>query len=123
MISKEYCISFFKYLYNLRKYYSAFQSGSSPFTKVPIKGFLIYQGLNYADVEIPCPEIIKPFSCPTQLSTKFILLLNVKMPTIVGILTLISITNSRSERLRARNMFICRYFGFYEQLKFRAQLS
>ena len=58
----------------------------------------------------------------TQLSTKFILLINVKMPTIVGILTFISMINT-SERLKARNFFICRYFSFYEQLKFRAQLS
>ena len=30
-------------------------------------------------------EVIKLFSCSTQLSTKFIMLINVKMPTIVGI--------------------------------------
>ena len=34
------------------------------------------------------------FSCSTQLSTKFFLLLNVKMPTIVGILTFMTRTNS-----------------------------
>ena len=28
-----------------------------------------------------------------------------------------------TERFKARNFFICRYFSFYEQLKFRAQLS
>ena len=33
------------------------------------------------------PEVIKLFSYSTQLSTKFILLINVKMPTIVDILT------------------------------------
>ena len=54
---------------------------------------------------------------------KFILLINVKMPTIVGILTFISLMNATSERLKARNFFIYRYFSFYEQLKFRAQLS
>ena len=31
------------------------------------------------------PEVIKLFSYSTQLSKKFILLINVKMPTIVGI--------------------------------------
>ena len=31
--------------------------------------------------------------------------------------------NTTSESLKARNFFICRYLGFYEQLKFRAQLS
>ena len=33
------------------------------------------------------PEVIKLFPCSTQLSMKFFLLINVKMPTIVGILT------------------------------------
>ena len=70
----------------------------------------------------PVPEIIKLFSYSTQLSTKFILLINVKMPTIVDILTFISMINTPSERLNARNFFICRCFSFYEQLKFRAQL-
>ena len=61
----------------------------------------------------PGPEVIKLFSCSTQLSTKFqllintkipflalrlsnvvfIMLINVKMPTIVGILTLTSRKN------------------------------
>ena len=45
------------------------------------------------------------------------------MPTIVGILKFISMINTISERLKARNLFICRYFSFYEQLKFCAQLS
>ena len=71
----------------------------------------------------PGLEVIKHFSCSTQLSTKFILLINVKMPTIVGILTFISMINTTSERLRARNVFICQYFSFSEQLKFPAQLS
>ena len=69
------------------------------------------------------PRGYKTFSCSTQLSTKFILLINVKMPTIVGILTFISMINTTSERLKAKNIFICRNFSFYEQLKFRAQLS
>ena len=55
------------------------------------------------------PEVIKLFPCSTQLSTKFIMLINVKMPTF--------------ERLKARNFFIYRYFSVYEQLKFRAKLS
>ena len=53
---------------------------------------------------------------------KFIMLINVKMPTIVGILTFISRINSTSERLSSNKLF-CQYFSFYEQLKFRAQLS
>ena len=69
------------------------------------------------------PEVIKLFSCSTRLSTKFILLINVKMPTIVGILTFISMINTTCERLKTNNFSICRYFTFYEQLKFCAQLS
>ena len=40
------------------------------------------------------PEVIKLFSCSTQLSMKFFLLLNVEMPIIVGILTFVSRKNS-----------------------------
>ena len=43
---------------------------------------------------------IKICPCSTDLSTKFILLINVKMPTIVGILTFISMINTKSERLK-----------------------
>ena len=49
------------------------------------------------------------FSCSTQLSIKYILLINVKLPTIVGILTFISI------RITIHSS--------YKQLKFQAQLS
>ena len=42
----------------------------------------------------PGPEVIKLFSCSTQLSMKFFLLINVKMPTVVGILTSMSRKNS-----------------------------
>ena len=41
----------------------------------------------------------KLFSYSTQLNTKFILLINVKMPTLVGILTFISTINTTYERL------------------------
>ena len=49
----------------------------------------------------PGSEVIKLFPCSTQLSTKFILLINVKMPTIVGILTFFSMINTTSESLKA----------------------
>ena len=78
---------------------------------------------NYRRGLKPIHGVIKLFSCSTRLSTKFILLINVKMSTIVGILTFISMINTTSERLKARNFFICRYFSFYEQFKFRVQLS
>ena len=42
----------------------------------------------------PSPEVIKLCLCSTQLSMDFFLLINVKMPTIVGILTFISRKNS-----------------------------
>ena len=41
----------------------------------------------YRKVRKSGPEVIKHFSCSTQLSMQFFLLINVKMPTIVGILT------------------------------------
>ena len=69
------------------------------------------------------PKVIKLFSYSNQLSTKFILLIIVKMPTIVGILTFISTINTTSERHKARHFFLFRYFSFYEQLKFHVKLS
>ena len=66
---------------------------------------------------------IKRFQCSTQLSTKLFLLINIQMPTIVGILTFISMINATSERLKARNFLICRYFSLNEQLNCCAQLS
>ena len=53
--------------------------------------------ISYVTVKVNCdrpdPEVIKIFSCSAQLRLKFILLINVKMPTIVGILTFISRIN------------------------------
>ena len=45
----------------------------------------------------PGPEVIILYSCSTELSMKFILLINVKMPTIVGILTFITRINTASQ--------------------------
>ena len=70
---------------------------------------------------IPGPEVIKLFLCPTQLSLKFVTLIKVKMPTIVDILTFISMINTTSEHLKARKVFISKQFRFYEHLKFHAQ--
>ena len=44
----------------------------------------------------------------------------VKMPTLVGILTFISMINTTSESLKARKAFILQHFKFYDQLKFHA---
>ena len=60
---------------------------------------LLYSYTHYHSSE-PGPEVIN------ELGTKFILLINVKMPTIVGILTFISMINTTSKRLKARNFFI-----------------
>ena len=62
---------------------------------------------------------------------KFIMLLNVKMPTIVGILGFMSMINTTAEHLKARKVFIFKHFTsflsildyVYEHLKFHAQLS
>ena len=59
----------------------------------------------YVDRALPGPEVTKLFSCSAQLNMKFILLINVKMPTIVGILTFISMINT-SESLKSRIVFI-----------------
>ena len=48
------------------------------------------------------PNVIKLCSCSTQLSTKFIMLINVKMPTIIVLLTFISMINTKSESLKDR---------------------
>ena len=48
------------------------------------------------------------------LSMKLIMLIQFNMPTNVGILTFISMINTTSERLKARNFFIRQYFSFYE---------
>ena len=54
---------------------------------------------------------MKFFSCSTQLSMKFFLLINVKMPTVVGILSFMSWKNSilglfESENAEILDIFI-----------------
>ena len=66
---------------------------------------------------------MKFFSCSTQLSMKIILLIDVKMPLIVGILTIINMINTTSESLKAITVFVFQHFSFNERLKFHAQLS
>ena len=55
-------------------------------------------------------EVIKLFSCPTQLKIKFIILINVKMPTIVGISTFISMINATYDSLKASKVFFLSAF-------------
>ena len=72
-----------------------------------------------------CPgrEVIKLFSCSTQMSMKFFLLTIVKMPTVVGILTFMSRKNSiiglSEPEKKAEFLDVVKL----EHLKFRAQLS
>ena len=51
-------------------------------------------------IQFLAPRLKNFYSCSTQLSTKFILLINVKMPTIIGIFKCISMINTTSERLK-----------------------
>ena len=69
------------------------------------------------------PEVIKLFSCSTQLRLKFILLINVKMPTIVGILTFMSRINYQFFSFESEFSINFDYFNIYGHLKFHAQLS
>ena len=62
------------------------------------------------------------FSCSTY-SIKFIMLINVKMPTIVGILIFISMINTTSESLKVIIIFIYMYFRCTGVLTFHVELS
>ena len=64
------------------------------------KSFLIFV------MRKPGLEVIKLFSYSTQLSITFIMLINVKMPTIVGISTFIGMINTPSVRLKARKVIL-----------------
>ena len=55
-------------------------------------------------------KIIQLFSCSPKWSMKFIMLNNVKMPTIVGTLTLMSMINIISVSLKAKK---CLFFGIF----------
>ena len=64
--------------------------------------FEILEHLPYCEMgATPMPKVIKLFHA--RLSRKFIMLINVKMPTIVGILTISSMIYTASESLKARN--------------------
>ena len=53
----------------------------------------VYPATLTINILTPGLEVIKLTSCSTQLSMKFFLLINVKMPTIVGILKFMSRKN------------------------------
>ena len=58
-----------------------------------VKGVILNIPKSSSNTLLNRPEVIKLYSCSTQLSMKFILLINVKMPTIVGISTFLSRIN------------------------------
>ena len=78
-------------------------------------------GLSPLQRDKPGPEAIKLFSCSTEL--KFFLFINVKMPTIVGILTFMSRKNSILGLSEPKKSCFSWYFYTYELLKFHAQLN
>ena len=49
-----------------------------------------------------CTRLVRSRGHKTDLSMKLIMLINVKMPTIVGILTFINMINTTSVRLKAK---------------------
>ena len=53
---------------------------------------------------------------------KFFLLINLKMPTVVGILTLMSMKNNILDLTDPDKSLISRYIHTYEHVKFHAQL-
>ena len=62
-------------------------------------------------------EVIKFVSRSIQLSIKFIMLINIKMPTAVGILTFISMVNTCSESLKVIKVYF-QHFRFMSSLNF-----
>ena len=53
----------------------------------------------------------------------FILLIDVKMPTIVGILTFVSWINTAYGVIKQETSILSSFLVFYEQSKFHAKLS
>ena len=62
--------------------------------------------MNLSNKDIDSPKVIKLFFVLNSTEHKFIMLINVKMPTIVGILTLISMINTAFVRLNERKVCI-----------------
>ena len=72
---------------------------------------------------VPGPEVIKLFSCLTQLSMTFSLLINMKMPTDIGIFIFTSTENFAMSYTEQENNSTSQFFAVYKQVKFYAQLS
>ena len=87
-----------------------FKESKVVFSKIMMHFFHEFLFFNFANSMDPGPEVIKLIPCSTQLSTKFILPIKVKMLTIVGILTFISMINTTSMRLGAKQLL---YFSVF----------
>ena len=62
--------------------------------------------------------LIKVDECSTQMNMKLTMPTNVKMPTIVGILTCISMINTTFASLTLRLVLSFQHFSFSEQFDF-----
>ena len=71
----------------------------------------------------PGPEVIFFFSCSTQLSMKFFMLINVKMSTNIGILTFMNRKNRILGLSVPKKADFLDIFYTYEHLKFHSQLN
>ena len=80
-----------------------------------LRSFVIFRGSG------PGPDVIKLFSCSTQLSTKFQLLIKTKIPTNNEFSCFKSLRCCIYHANKCLNK--CWHFNIYEQDKFRAQLS
>ena len=70
------------------------------------------------------PQGYKIFLMVNSTEHELILLINVKMPTVVGILPFISRINTTTyESFKQEKSLYIQYFRFNEQLKINAQLS
>ena len=67
------------------------------------------------------PEVIKLFSYATQISMKFIILINVKMPK--SVLTFMSRIHTTHVSYKAKIVSFLQKSSFHEPLKVHAQLS
>ena len=83
--------------------------------------FIQIEPAYYKSKKNTAPEFLKLISCSTHQSMAFIQLINVKMPTIVGILTFISRINTTSKSFKARKKL--HHYAFYEHLKFCVRMS
>ena len=83
--------------------------------------FWTFQAPFYQNLSDTWARGYKTFS--SQLKLKYILLINVKMPTTVGILTFISRINLLFLSFEPEFFQIFDYFSINQQMKFHAQLS